>query len=412
MTVSPEAGLPAADPDPLQRRRVTAVVVGQNISTVGDSLLLIFVPLMVLGLTHSAIQVAIAYVVTQAPALAAMYATAPRRWLPSKALLIAYDTARCALMVAVAAVLALPSPRSHLPWFYVLLAGSELLTAWFRPTRISFIAEIVEPGARGHFNSLDRTFEALATAAGTALAGFAYEFLPLSVAFLLNAVTFLASALLMVFYGPATVGSGGRDADQPSLRFRQSVLDFSRDRITRSLVGGETLVGLAFGVYGTTFVIYVREGLQAGGPAFGLLETLQAAAATVTGLLMAARAWKVRAGVSAYLGYAGMAVALIVLGLTHDIGITAGTMVIFGGGNMLYAVAVRTLLQQRGTGDQLVHLFALESILSRCAQVAGAAIAGVLVASAVLSAAHVLALAGIVILFVAGVAFYIVGQAA
>jgi hypothetical protein len=401
---------PAAGLDPAQSRRVTAVVVGQNAATVGDSLLLIFVPLMVLGLTHSAIQVAVAYVATQAPALAAAYATVPRRWLPSKTLLVLYDAARCALMLAIAAVLALGSARADLLWVYVLLAVTSLLSGWFRPTRISFIAELVAPGARTRFNSLDRTFEALATAGGTAFAGFAYEFLPLSVAFLLNAVTFLASAVLMAGYGPAARASRAQDGPRP--RFRSSVRVFARDRVTRGLVGGEALTGIAIGVYGTIFVIYVREGLRAGGAAFGLLETLQAVVAMGMGLIMAARRWRVRTGMSAYLGYAGMAAALIVLGVTRALSVTAAAMVLLGAGNMLYAVAVRSLLQSRGSGDQLVQLFALESILSRCAQVAGAAVAGVLVTAAVLSPAGSLAVAGAIILLVAGIAFRVAGRAA
>src|ERR1700733_11515528 len=131
------AGTPVEAPSGAgHRRRVTAVVIGQNIATISDSMLLIFIPLMVLGVTRSPVQVAVAYIATQAPALAGGYATVPRRWLSTPPLLIAYDAGRCALMLAVAAVVAVPPPRHVLPLVYLLLAAGALLTAWFRPTRI------------------------------------------------------------------------------------------------------------------------------------------------------------------------------------------------------------------------------------------------------------------------------------
>ena len=49
---------------------------------------------------------------------------------------------------------------------------------------------------------------------------------------------------------------------------------------------------------------------------------------------------------------------------------------------MMYAVSVRTLLQVHAREEELVHVFALESILFRAAQIVSAAAAGALLSVA------------------------------
>jgi hypothetical protein len=175
----------------------------------------------------------------------------------------------------------------------------------------------------------------------------------------------------------------------------------ARRRVPRYLLGGEAVTGLAFGVFLAVFVIYVREDLGASGVTFGHVEMVQALSATAAGVVLGSGRVALSERWLAVLGYAGMGLSFLLLGATSLIWVVFPLMVSLGAANMLYAVAVRTLLQDSCDTQEVVHVFALESILSRTALIAGAGAAGLLLDLTSVPAAGALAAAGLLTLAVA-----------
>ena len=109
------------------------VVGGQAVATVGDSMLLVLLPLLVLDLTGSPLQVALVFVLTQLPTFLGFLAGRPRRRFGPRTLLIAYDTVRAALVLGMAGALAVSTDRL-LP-VYTLVFATNVVTMLFRPAR-------------------------------------------------------------------------------------------------------------------------------------------------------------------------------------------------------------------------------------------------------------------------------------
>jgi MFS transporter, NRE family, putaive nickel resistance protein len=376
------------------RGRAWLLVGGQSISTLGDALMLVVLPLAVLDLTGSVLQVSLFFVLTQVPAFVGVLAGTPRRRFAARSLLVAYDLGRAALALGIAALLAVDRGNIYLAYGLVFLAAT--LTALFHPTRIEYISHIVPEAALTRFNSYDRTLEAVAMAAGAGLGGLAYHALPLPVNFVLDAATFLLSGLsLLALRSPAGAGTHAPAVVATSLRAALSAL--RRRPVTRYLLGGETLTGVAFGVYTALFVVYVRRYLREGPIVFGNLEMVLAISATLAGFALGIERLRLSNRALVVVGYLGMGLAMLALGFTSTTWPVFPVIAALGVANMCYAVGVRTLLQTSSPPDERVHVFGLESVLSRTAQILGAGLAGVLLTASVLRVNWAIAIAGLLI---------------
>lgn len=379
-------------------RRAWLLIGGQSIAIMGDSLLLIVLPLLVLDRTGSALQVSLVFILTQLPTFLGFLSGSARRFGASKTLIVSYDFARLALLLMMALLLA--TRADALAAVYALYFAVNFFSTLFRPTRIELITQIVPERALLKFNSYDRTLEALATAAGLGLGGYAYRYLPIPSIFALAALTFLVSGTSILFL--RTGGHGGAAARRERLEstFLATLAALARNRIGGFLVAGEGIAGIAFGAFMSTFIIYARRYLQVDSVTLGHFEMLQGVFATVAGLGMAAGLLRLSNRTLAVLGYLGMGVATVLLGVNAAVWPVYPLMVVFGFFNMLYAVAVRTLLQVHCPKEQLIHVFALESMLGRASFIVGSAGAGALLTLAVIAVNQVLLAAGVVLLLV------------
>jgi MFS family permease len=376
------------------------VVGGQAVATVGDSMLLVLLPLLVLDLTGSPLQVSLVFVLTQLPTFLGFLAGWPRRRFGPRTLLVAYDAGRAALVLAMAGALALSTDRL-LP-VYALVFATNVLTMLFRPTRIELVTQLAPAGALRRFNSYDRTFEALALAGGAALGGYAYAYLSRPLAVGVAALTFAVSALALVPVRQPRAAAGEPAGGAVERSFRAVAAAVRRRPVPAYLLGGETLTGVSFGVFLAVFVVYSREHLGVSAVTFGHFEMVQALAATAAGVLIGSGRLRLSDRGLAVLGYLGMGLSFLALGLTELVWVVFGLMVALGVTNMCYAVAVRTLLQASCEPSELVHVFALESILSRAALIAGAAAAGGVLSATAVPVSATLVVAGLIVVGVAG----------
>jgi Major Facilitator Superfamily len=371
---------------------------GQSIAIMGDSLLLIVVPLLVLDRTGSALQVSLVFILTQLPAFLGFLSGTARRHAASKTLIVTYDYVRLGLLLGIALLLALRSDA--LAGVYVLFFAVNCFTALFRPTRIELISQIVPKHALLKFNSYDRTLEALATAFGLGLGGYAYRYLPIPSTFLLAALTFLVSGTSILFLQTTIRGEAPVDQVPVASTFLATLVRVARNRVAGFLVGGEGIAGVAFGAFTSTFVIYARRYLSVDSVTLGHFEMLQGLFAMVAGLCIAAGLLRLSNRSLAVIGYLGMAASTIVLGINAAVWPVYLLMVTFGFFNMLYAVAIRTLLQLHCPKEELIHVFALESMLGRASFIAGSALAGAALTLAVAAVNQIVLYAGLVFLLV------------
>jgi hypothetical protein len=270
----------------------------------------------------------------------------------------------------------------------------------FRPTRIDLITQIVPDRALLKFNSYDRTLEALATATGLGLGGYAYRYLPIPSIFALAALTFLVSGTSILFLRTGARGGAAASRERLESTFLATLASLAHNRIGGFLVAGEGIAGIAFGTFLSTFVIYARRYLHVDSVTLGHFEMLQGVFATVAGLCMAAGLLRLSNRALGVLGYLGMGVATVLLGVNAAVWPVYPLMVVFGFFNMLYAVAVRTLLQVHCPKEQLIHVFALESMLGRASFIVGSAGAGALLTFAGIAVNQVILAAGVVFLLV------------
>jgi MFS family permease len=381
------------------RGRAWLLVGGQSVATLAEALVLVVVPLAVLDLTNSALQVGVVFMLTQAPALLGFLAGAPRRRFGARHLLIVYNAGRAVLMVAIFCVLAVTSDGIHLA--YGLIFAAALFTAFFHPTRIEYIAHIVPERGLARFNSYDRTLEAIAMAVGAGLGGLAYHLLPLPLNFLLAAFAFVLSSLLLLGIGSAVVGTAAAPK-VVTTSFRTTLVKMLRRPVTRYLLGGETLTGVAFGVYAALFVIYVRGHLGESPIVYGNLEMILGVAAMLTGFALASGRFHISTRVLVVGGYLGMGLAMVLLAFLTTLPPVYPVIVLLGAANMFYAVGVRTMLQATSPPEERVHVFGVESTLSRSAQIVGGGGGGILLTVTVLQVQWAIGLAGVLVIAAAG----------
>ncbi|HET8642349.1 MAG TPA: MFS transporter [Pseudonocardiaceae bacterium] len=369
------------------------VVAGQSIATLGDSMLVLVLPLLVLDLTRSPLHVGLVVAVAEVPAFLGFLSGWPRRHLGAQPLLVSYDLSRGVLLVGIAALFW--AGAGTLAAVYAVAFLVNLVSTMFRPTRIEFITHVVPEPALRRFNSMDRTLEALAMAAGAGLGGFAYLVLPLPAVFGLCALTFLVSGVSLLALRVPAGAFRGAGAERVRTSFRAAIAAVRRRPVPVCLIGGETVTGMSFGIFLATFVVYAREFLGVDSATFGAFEMVQALAATAAGLLLASGklGWSDRR--LAVLGYLGMGLSMIALGGNDEVWPVFVLMVALGVTNMLYAVSVRTLLQTSASEQELIHVFAAESVLSRSAQIGGAALAGALLTFAAVPVGWMLVVAGL-----------------
>jgi len=380
---------------PTLGRDARLLVAGQIMSTFGDTLLIVGVPLMVLQVSGSAVQVGFVVALTQAPTLLGFLARRLRRRTAGRSLLVAFDLLRMVAVALVAALLAIGP--STLPAVYALLTVTSALAALAAPTRGELATHVVSPDELMRLNSYDRSGEALAVAAGAGAGGVLVAVSPIWTIFAIDAVTFLLSAATILLLSTAVRrGRAGALDTTTERRPRGALL---RNRAISLVLLAEALTSLALGAFLALFVVFVIRELSAGSAVYGFLEMTQAAAAGAAGLLLARATRPLAESQVPVIGYLGMGVVIVVLGLTSSLPLVFGLMVALGAVNILYAVGVRTLFQRVAAGGALLDVLAAESVLSRGATVAGALAGAALLASGAGTAGMLLSGAGALVIF-------------
>jgi MFS family permease len=267
---------------PLRDRDFALVWSSSLVSDTGDWLLMIALPLYVFAATGSALGASTVFIAELLPVLV---------FGPVLGVLVdRFDHRRTMIALNIAQGLALLPLLLASPdrlWIvYVVAAVQAGLAAGLQPARQALLPRLV-PQQLGSANSLAAVSDNLARLVGSPLGGIVFATLGLGGVVVLDAASYLVSALLLLL---ARVAPSAEVTLAPRVGFlRDLVGGFSTIRRTPPLgviLAIECLAALAQGVFLVLFVVFVVRILGATDTEVGLLRGVQAIGGIIGGLVV------------------------------------------------------------------------------------------------------------------------------
>lgn len=263
--------------------------------------------------------------------------------------LLVTDVARGAIMLAIAWLVAVGGPLAAIVSLAVL---ATCFSCFFGPTIGAYLPSLVRDEAElGPANSAWSTLDNLAFVIGPSIAGLLILASGLTMAFLLNAISFGLVAIVLWRLpsgkpvGDAAPGASGADLAEA----RRPTRTLSLGRAALPLAGlavVDIVAGFVFGGLGVLTVILAVDQFGAGEASTGFLN----AAVGVGGILgaLSAGAFVVRPGLRGplILGSLGLAAGVAGLGLTNSLGPALVAIAIASAGSLLTEVVSTTLFQR------------------------------------------------------------------
>jgi Na+/melibiose symporter-like transporter len=176
------------------------------------------------------------------------------------------------------------------PQLLIVTAAAAILTTFFDAADNAYLPAIVEREQLVEANSAVRASGSVAEFVSFGIAGFLVQILSGPITIAIDAMSFLASALLL--------GSIRKEeAPPPPVADRESVLNEIRDGIRvvrgdpilRAFIGAEMAHSITWGIFGAIWFLYVLEELHFGPAAIGVIAGIGGASAFI-GAVTASRA--------------------------------------------------------------------------------------------------------------------------
>lgn len=253
-------------------RAFTLLWTGQTISELGNEISNVALPLIALttlGATTS--QMGLLGALNRLPFLLYVFAGVWVDRARRRPVLIASDLARALLLLTLPAA-ALAGLLSF-PLLAAVIFGVMLLTVWFDTAYQSYLPAIVERGQLLDGNARLESSRAAAKAVGPSAGGLAVQALTAPVAVVLDALSFLASAVLV-----RRIRVRERVPERTSGRGVRSVLDdvvegfrfLGGDRVQRAVTIGLGVVNLAWAMEMALYFVFAVRVLHLPAPLVGL----------------------------------------------------------------------------------------------------------------------------------------------
>jgi MFS family permease len=264
--------------------------------------------------------------------------------------LLVTDVARGAIMLAIAWLVAVHGPLAAIVSMAVL---ATCFSCFFGPTIGAYLPSLVRDEAElGPANSAWSTLDNLAFVIGPSIAGLLILASGLTMAFLLNAISFGLVAIVLWRLPSGKPGRGAasgpsgadlaeaRGGPTPTLSLGRAALPLA------GLAVVDIVAGFVFGGLGVLTVILAVDQFGAGEASTGFLN----AAVGVGGILgaLSAGAFVVRPGLRGplILGSLGLAAGVAGLGLTNSLGPALVAIAIASAGSLLTEVVSTTIFQR------------------------------------------------------------------
>jgi MFS family permease len=352
------------------------------ISTTGDRLHQMAMAALILGMTNSMVSAGLVFVVSTIPyALFALPMGAlVDRWDRRKTM-IGADLARGMLVVLIPL-----AAQISLPLVYVLLFGLTTATLAFVPARQASVPDLVEPEDLSSANSLFQAVNYMVDLLAFPIAGVLVASLVerlgtlqgTSVAFALDALSYVASAALLVRL--PMVRRAASASVEPLRRLPTKVAEgmrFLRDNAqVRTNTVLLTVGPLLLGSLHTLWIGFAWRVSGSGAFGYGVVE-MSNALGTLFGLLVLR--WlgsRLNPGRLILVGLALMGLAIAAAGLSDSLIVVALLAALGGVGNMLFIVPSVTLVQRQTPSELRGRVFAVRLMFTYSAFSVSNAVAG------------------------------------
>lgn len=310
------------------------------------------------------------------------------RW-PKRRTMIACDLARAAMLATVPLMAA--AGLLTIAWLVVVIAVNGALTVAFELAQSAWIARSTAHENLTGRNSALAAGSAATEAASFGLTGWLFQWLGAVVVMVMDALTYVVSAVLLVKIDEPPPLAAEVPTDR-SLRGRVRALASEvqagvravvAEPVLRALAIVATLVAFAMSFASTTYMIYVSRDVAFPTGTLGLLFALGGIGSLAASWFCARTAHRIdpRALLAASLALwaVGSAVASLATAATvAGIALIALQQIVGDAGGMAYHIADRTLRQRHAPPERLARVDASVRTLGYAATLVGAMVSGLL----------------------------------
>jgi MFS family permease len=332
-----------------RNRNFTRIWTAQLISTMGSALTSLAASIYVYKLTGSAMSVGLMLMATAAPSLlVGLFAGVLVDRFDRKRIMVVADLARAVLVCLIPTLAGI-----SVIWLYVIVMLSAAIGQFFDPAQESVLPELATEEELAAANSLMAISSFGATAIGFAASGLLAAAANISFAFYLDAVSFVCSALFILFISIKSIKP--EDSTNISLVVRNlkvGVNQLFNTPILRSLFTSSIPTLIAFGMSNALLLPFALNALKATEFEYGLQEGLTSLGFVAGSLLMAGIFDRMREGAWIATSFIVMALAGIVYSFTRSIPFAIAVVTLEGFFNAPSAIG-RRLVVQRNTPREM-----------------------------------------------------------
>jgi MFS family permease len=335
----------------LRNARFLRLWIGQGISFVGDAVSMVALVVLVVEITGSASAVGGALVARLLPTIASPLAGVLADRVDRRVVLVASDLARAVLVLGLAFA-------RDLATIYVLVFLMGLARAFFNPTVRAAFPSVVGGGDLTRANALISGTFSVSETVGPALGGLLVATVGLDAAFILDAVTYLISAVLLSLTPLARPqrkdGNAGFGED-----LKAGFAYLAGARVPLAIVIGAFLTVLTINITIPAEVFLAKETFEAGNAGYGLLVGLYGGGMILGSALIATFGDRIRLLPFYFFGILISALALVGAGLSPAFIFALGALVVAGAANGIDNVTTDTILQKRVPDAFLGRVFSV-----------------------------------------------------
>jgi MFS family permease len=357
----------------LRLRGYPSLLGAQAVSRIGDSVHYVALVALIFSLTGSGLAVSVAVVFEAVPVLlfGAVAGALVDRY-PRRRVMVAADLVRCGLALIMALA-------TSLPVIYALAFGLALGGVFYGPAYQALLPALVPGRVLGRANALSWSTVQSSHVLGAALGGGAVAVLGASGAFVVNAVTFLASALALLRVPEPP--SSGAPAEHSSLRREagEGLRVIRRDPFVRGLLGVQLLAVLSVGGTGALLVVLAQEQLGLDTAAFGWLVAAVGMGAFIGPLLFGRLVDRTDSATLIFIPYLVRGIVDAALAFLTGFWLPALLLLLYGVSTSTGGVAYTTLLQRRVPPDYRGRVFAAFTMVWQGGRLASLMLAGFVV---------------------------------
>lgn len=334
----------------LRNRNFVKLWAGQAVSFIGDPISMVALVILIANITHDASAVGGVLLVRLIPTLAGPFIGVLADRLDRRVILVSSDLARAAITVGFIFVRDLPS-------LYVLAFLWGLARTLFNPTIRAAFPSVVGSGDMTRANSIISGTFSFSFMVGPALGGVLVATVGVNMAFLLDALTFLASAAflaLIPFARPRQEENGSFMQE-----FRDGLRYLASARVPLALVVGASLAVLTTNFVASAEVFLAKRTFSAGDTGYGLVVSLWGAGMVLGSAVMGVLGDRIKLLPFFFLATSGYALTLAGVGLSPTFAIALCVLAAAGISNGIDNVSADTLLQQLIPENFLGRVFAV-----------------------------------------------------